>query len=103
MKKKPLVAAPIPHGSEPAPFLSADAGAIQALASGTANEGQQKRALKWIMESACALPHWAYRADQRETDIALGRHFVGQQIAGLLKVNISQLNKREGRQETEHG
>ena len=103
MKKKPLIAAEVPQGPIPATFTSVDAGALQAVSSGTANEGQQKRALKWILESACGLPLWAFRADQRETDIALGRHFVGQQIVGLLKVNISQLAKREGRQETENG
>jgi hypothetical protein len=94
MKKK-LVPAPIPQGHVPAPFDSNDATAMQALASGTANDGQQKRALDWIIKDACALPLWAYRESQRETDIALGRQFVGQQIMGLLKVNVSTLRKRE--------
>ena len=76
---------------------SHDASALQALAAGKANEGQQRRALDWIMKGACALPLWPYSESQRETDIALGRHFVGQQIAGLLKINISQLAKRDER------
>ncbi len=74
---------------------AADASAIKALSNGTANEDQQKRALAWILEEACALPIWPYRESQRETDIALGRHFVGQQIVGLLKINVSELTKRE--------
>ena len=58
-------------------------------------KASQKHALKWILEGACALPVWAYRGDTRETDIALGRQFVGQQIMGAMRVNISRLKKRE--------
>lgn len=98
-----LIPAPQPQGSVPAPITSSDAAAMQALSLGAANEGQQRHALKWILEAACALPIWPYRETQRETDIALGRQFVGQQIMGLMKANISQLRKHEGREETEHG
>lgn len=97
--KRELVPARPPGGSEPAQFTSVDASAVQALSSGTANEGQQKRALEWILKNACGLPTWAYRESQRETDIALGRQFVGQQIVGVLNVNISALRKRESRNE----
>jgi hypothetical protein len=97
-KRRGLVPSHAPHGSEPAPFTSADATALQAVASGTANDGQQKRALDWILKSACGLPVWPYRADERETCVALGRQFVGQQIMGVLKVNISVLRKRESAQ-----
>lgn len=76
---------------------------MQALAGGTANAGQQKHALDWILKDACGLPLWPYRENQRETDIALGRHFVAQQIVGLLKVNVSQLRQREQQKEIEHG
>lgn len=93
-----------PQGSVPAPITSSDAAAMQALAAGVANDGQQKHALRWILDGACALPTWPYRESQRETDIALGRHFVGQQIMGLIKANVSQLRKLEGREEIEdHG
>lgn len=81
--------------SDLAPFATADAVAIQAMAKGEANSDQQKRVLKWILESACALPIWAFRDQQRETDIALGRHHVGQQIVGLMKVNISRMKKED--------
>lgn len=91
-KLKPLALAP---ASEPAPFVEADATAMQALVAGIANEGQQKRALNWILQSACGIGAWPYRESQRETDVALGRQFVGQQIVGLSKVNVSKLNKRE--------
>lgn len=100
VRRPKLVAAQEAHGSVPARFTSADAAALQALSRGAANEGQQKLALKWILEGACALPLWPYRESPRETDLALGRHFVGQQIVGVLKVNISQLKARE---ETQNG
>ncbi len=93
--KKSLKPAPIHQGPVPAQFDANDATAMQALAAGTANDGQQKRALDWIIKDACGLPLWPYRESQRETDIALGRHFVGQQIVGLLHVNVSTLRKRE--------
>ena len=98
-KAKQLVPTVQPTGSQPAPFNSSDAAAVQALAAGTANDGQQKRALKWILEGACQLPVWAYGKDERETYVALGRQLVGQQIMGLLKVNISNLKKVEERGE----
>ncbi len=101
--KKTLVAVQVPAGSAPAHFNTGDATAMQALANGAANEGQQKRALDWILTSACGLPVWGYRESQRETDIALGRQFVGQQIVGLINVKVSELRKREGQEETEHG
>lgn len=93
--KKGLQAVMPGKASEPATFSSVDALALQAVASGTANDGQQKLALKWILEGACGLPVWAYRESPRETDIALGRQLVGQQIMGLLNVNVSRLRKRE--------
>ncbi len=98
-----LRAARIPHGAEPAPFNVAHATAIQALAAGVANDGQQKTALDWILKDACGLPLWPYRESERETCIALGRQFVGQQIMGLMNVNVSELRKREGLEEREHG
>lgn len=99
-RKQRLVPATIPLASMPADFNHSDASAVQAWAAGKANEGQQKRAFDWILKKACGVPVWAFRADQRETDIALGRQFVGQQIMGLLNVNLSKLEKHE---ETQHG
>ena len=92
MKKIPVV-----HGVPATVLTVSDAGAIQALANGIADEGQQKHALKWIVEKACGSPDWAYRESARETDIALGRHFVAQQIVGAIKVNISNLRKQEAK------
>ena len=73
----------------------ADVTALQALAGGIADEAQQKRALKWIIENAAAMYEWAYKEQPRETDIALGRQLVGQSIVGLLKLQVSTL-RRDG-------
>ena len=71
----------------------ADVTALQALAGGVADEQQQKRALKWIIENAAAMYEWPYKEQPRETDIALGRQLVGQSIVGLLKLQVSTLRR----------
>ena len=73
----------------------ADVEALQALSRGEAGPEQQKRALRWILERGCALHQWGYYGNQRETDIALGRQFVGQQIHGLLNLRLSDLRRSE--------
>ena len=82
------------QGPTPAAFDEHDAVAIQALAAGKATAEQQRRALKWILEGACALPIWAYCKDERETNLALGRQFVGQQIVGVMNVKVSILRRK---------
>lgn len=87
-KRKPN-AAWMPPAWEPS-----DAAAIQALCRGDADAGQQQRALKWIIESACATYDLAYRPESaRDTDFSLGRQFVGQQIVKLTKLNLGKLQK----------
>ena len=75
----------------------ADTSALQALQRGEADPEQQKRALKWIIEEVCMTYDWPYRPGedgQRETDIALGRVFCGQQIVKELKINLLNLKGR---------
>lgn len=75
----------------------ADAAALQALARGMASTDQQKRALAWIIEKAAATYDFPYRPGsvegERDTLIALGRMFVGQQIVGLLKLKLGTLRR----------
>lgn len=75
----------------PADYSPEDVSAIKALSTGTANEGQQKRALDWIIRSAGGAYELSYRSDadggSRETDFAEGRRFVGLQIVKM--VNMS--------------
>jgi hypothetical protein len=80
---------------KPPPYEDADAGALQALARGTATAEQQKRALDWIVTKAAGSYDWPYRPglDDRDTNVALGRMFVGQQIVKLLKIKIGLLRR----------
>jgi hypothetical protein len=69
----------------PAPYDpdGADTMAIKALATGTANEGQQRRALKWIIEAACGTYDLSFRPGpdgERETAFAEGKRHIGLQL-----------------------
>lgn len=74
----------------------ADASALKAVQEGTADAIQQRRALSWILQSACGLPEWPYvPGDVEASHIHMGRHFVGHQIMKLLQVNLGQVKDRE--------
>ena len=73
----------------PAPYEEADVYAIKALAAGVANEGQQQRALGWIVNTLCGTYDLSFRdgdnAD-RNTAFAEGKRFVGLQLVKLTKL-----------------
>ena len=96
--KKP--ADPVPW--TPVPYEDADAAAIQALIRGNAEEHQQQRALKWIIEVACGTYNQTFypggEEGRRNTDFAEGRRFVGSQIVKMTRINTSK--RREGNAET---
>lgn len=80
MSKKPT-----PQPWHPAPYDpdGADTMAIKALAAGKASEGQQKRALHWIINSVCGTYDQPFRPGEggdRDTVFACAKQFVGQQI-----------------------
>ena len=69
-----------------------DVAAFQALHRGDATEDQQRRALKYLIETLCGTYDMAYRpASQRDTDFALGKAFVGQQLVKFLHLNTHAL------------
>lgn len=78
---------------KPPELEPADAEALQACMRGTATGEQQKRAITWVIEIAAATYDWSYRPGEndRDTNIALGRQFVGQQIVRALKIKVGQL------------
>lgn len=79
----------------PARYELADISAVQAVARGDADSNQQRRALDWIIRQACATYDWPFRPNSaRDTDVALGRQFVGQQIVKLLHLNPGGLRGR---------
>lgn len=74
----------------PPPYELADVNALRGLANGTASPEQQQRALKWIIENACATYQLSYRpTSDRDTSFAEGRRFVGLQIVKALHIDTS--------------
>lgn len=75
---------------KPAKYDPADVEALKALGAGVANEGQQKRALKWIIENAAETYEQSFRSDrdggERDTSFALGRQYVGQQVVKMINM-----------------
>ena len=81
---------------QPAPYEIADVTALQALVRGDASPDMQKRAIDWIIRSACGTYDFAYRPNsERDTSLALGRQFAGQQIVKLLRLNPAGLRRSE--------
>lgn len=87
MTKKPNSAWLIPAPSRTVTL------AIKALAIGLANEDQQKIAIEWILRGPCAMDDWAFRPDERETNISLGRQLVGHAILKEVKIDVSKLKE----------
>jgi hypothetical protein len=83
----------------PPQYEIADVAAIQALGRGDADPDQQKRALRFMIETVCDTYNMAYRPGgedgRRDTDFALGRAFPGQQLVKFLKLNVPLLRRSE--------
>lgn len=78
----------------PPPYENGDVAALQALASGTANEAQQKAALRWIIEVAADTYGMSYRPNStHDTAFAEGKRAVGLAVVKLLKLNLGALAK----------
>lgn len=76
----------------------ADVTALQALARGEADPGMQRRALDFVIrlsrnDGALYFPG---EDGRRDTDFALGRAFVGEQVVALLKLNLRRANSEQG-------
>lgn len=86
--------APLPH--QPAEYELADLTAVQAIAAGTADPDQQRRGLKWIVESACDTYGLGWHPDSSHAaSFVSGRRFGGMQIVKAININVSQLRKNE--------
>lgn len=78
----------------PPEYDKADIRAIQALASATANEDEQKRALSWIINVACATYDEPFRPESHDTvNYLLGRRSVGLAIVKLMKLKPEIFNE----------
>lgn len=76
----------------PPQWDDADAIAIQALANGNANEGQQKRALDWIINQCCRTYDQSYHPDNpTDTVFAEGKRYVGNHIILMMKIKTGKV------------
>lgn len=77
--------------------------AFRALFEGVANEGQQKRAMQWLLFNACHIGESSMRESDRVTAYLEGQRSVGVQIARLREPEALQLieAKRGKRQPNE--
>ena len=77
----------------PADYEPADVIAWQALQRGDADEFQQRRALKWLIEDAAGTYEFQFYASDRETSFGLGRAFVGQQVVKMLNLDTTKMQR----------
>lgn len=69
--------------------------AFQALAGGTASEGQQKMVLDWIINGAANTYDLSFDPESdRNTSFAEGRRFVGLQIVKMLNLDRSKFKEK---------
>jgi hypothetical protein len=86
--------------NEPVPYDRNIVMALRSLSTGSANEGQQKAALDWIITKAANLYDMSYRlpedGGEGATNFHEGRRFVGNQIVKMLtKEVLEAVTKRE--------
>lgn len=79
----------------PPEYDVADIRAIQAFAAGTANNEEQVRAFRWIVEKACATFDEPFRPAQSDVrDYMLGRRSVGLAVIKLMKLRPDLYNSK---------
>lgn len=95
--KAPRKAVPPPdfylRADMPPPYTKQHAVAVQQLFLGTANEGQQKMVVEWLIVHAGGAYDQSYRGPGRPEDTAFaeGRRFVANQLIKLSKLNIGNM------------
>lgn len=73
--------------------------AFRALFDGKANEGQQKRALEWLLFNACHIGFPSFAATDRETLFREGERHIGLQIARMREPEALQMIEGRSRAE----
>ena len=94
-----------PPATELREYAYADAAAIQAVFEGRADEHQQRRAMRFIVDEIADTYNLPYRPGpdgDRETCVAAGRMFVGQALVTISKLNLAKVFKGDF-DATEHG
>lgn len=88
---------------KPVPYDKEVLYSFRALFEGKANEGQQKRAMQWLLFNACHIGQVSMNANDRVTAFLEGQRSIGVQIARLREPEALQLieAKRGKRQPNE--
>lgn len=86
---------PIPYQPWlPEPYEVHEGYALQAMQDGRATAPQQQQVLKWIINNLCRTYDNQYFPDStRNTDFALGKRWVGQQLVKLLNIKLGLIKK----------
>lgn len=96
VEKRAIKQKPAPAPYLPAPYSEYDVRSVQALAAGVATDGQQKHALKFIVETLSAAYDLPYYPDDRDTAFACGKQYVGKQIVKMMKLIPENINLNKG-------
>ena len=75
----------------------ADVTAVKACAEGRASPEQQKRAMAYIVNVLAVINDWPYRPgmNDRDTNIGLGRQFVGHMISKMCRINLANVRRSD--------
>jgi hypothetical protein len=73
--------------------------AFRALFEGKANDGQQKRALEWLLFNACHVGVLSFAATERESAFNEGERHIGLQIARMREPEALKLIEGRSRAE----
>lgn len=73
--------------------------AFRALFDGKANEGQQKRALQWLLFNACHIGVLSFAATERESAFNEGERHIGLQLARMREPEALKLIEGKSRAE----
>jgi len=70
--------------------------AIKAIAAGTANDEQQKRAMSWIINTLCGTYDLSYRPNsERDTCLAEGKRLVGLALVKEINMPVELLRRND--------
>jgi len=75
--------------------------AVRALFDGTANEGQQKMAIRWLVDSCCHVGEPSYAETDRDTAFLEGERHIGLQLVTMKSpkglANLEEVERRSAR------
>ncbi|TCL70644.1 hypothetical protein [Rhizobium sp. BK251] len=73
--------------------------AFRALFDGKASDGQQKRAMEWLLFNACHIGTLSYAANERDSAFNEGERHIGLQIARMREPEALKLIEGRSRSE----